>query len=389
MRGMAVATPTIGIVAGEASGDLLGAHLIQALRQHVPQARFVGIGGPRMQAAGMQVLFAMDKLAVRGYVEVLRHYLEIVGIRRQITKHFLREPPACFIGVDAPDFNLDLELRLKSAGIPTVHYVSPSIWAWRGRRIHKIKRAVTKVLTLFPFEARLYEEARIPVAYVGHPLADMLGDFPGMQAARRQLRLPAAARVVALLPGSRVSELAQMAELFVATAAKIAAAVPNALFLAPLVSRETRELFEAALYRREAASFNVTILFGHAHDAMAAADVVLAASGTATLEAALLKRPMVITYKMPRISWWIMKHRRYQPYVGLPNILAGEFVVPEFLQDDATPDNLAQAVLNLLSDATVRSRLETRFSSMLGELRQNTAQKVAAALLPMLSGGTV
>lgn len=388
MRGMAVATPTIGIVAGEASGDLLGAHLIQALREHVPQARFVGIGGPRMQAAGMQVLFPMEKLAVRGYVEVLRHYLEIVGIRRQITKHFLREPPACFIGVDAPDFNLDLELRLKSSGIPTVHYVSPSIWAWRGRRIHKIKRAVTKMLTLFPFEARLYEEARIPVAYVGHPLADMLGDFPGMQAARRQLHLPAAARVVALLPGSRVSELEQMAELFVATAAKIAAAVPNVLFLAPLVSRETRELFEAALHRREAALSNVTILFGHAHEAMAAADVVLVASGTATLEAALLKRPMVITYKMPRISWWIMKHRRYQPYVGLPNILAGEFVVPEFLQDDATPDNLAQAVLNLLSDATVRSRLETRFSGMLGELRQNTAQKVAAALLPMLSGGT-
>lgn len=385
---MAVATPTIGIVAGEASGDLLGAHLIQALREHVPQARFVGIGGPRMQAAGMQVLFPMEKLAVRGYVEVLRHYLEIVGIRRQITKHFLREPPACFIGVDAPDFNLDLELRLKSSGIPTVHYVSPSIWAWRGRRIHKIKRAVTKMLTLFPFEARLYEEARIPVAYVGHPLADMLGDFPGMQAARRQLHLPAAARVVALLPGSRVSELEQMAELFVATAAKIAAAVPNVLFLAPLVSRETRELFEAALHRREAALSNVTILFGHAHEAMAAADVVLVASGTATLEAALLKRPMVITYKMPRISWWIMKHRRYQPYVGLPNILAGEFVVPEFLQDDATPDNLAQAVLNLLSDATVRSRLETRFSGMLGELRQNTAQKVAAALLPMLSGGT-
>ena len=388
MTGMAVATPIIGIVAGEASGDLLGAHLIQTLHEHLPQARFVGIGGPRMQAAGMQILFPMEKLAVRGYVEVLRHYFEIVGIRRRITEHFLREPPACFIGVDAPDFNLDLELKLKSAGIPTVHYVSPSIWAWRGRRIHKIKRAVTKMLTLFPFEARLYEEARVPVAYVGHPLADLLGDFPGVQAARMQLHLPAAARVVALLPGSRVSELEQMADLFVGTAIAIAAAVPDVLFLAPLVSRETRELFEAALYRRGVPTLNVTILFGHAHHAMAAADVVLVASGTATLEAALLKRPMVITYKMPRISWWIMKNRGYQPYVGLPNILAGEFVVPEFLQDEATPDNLAQAVVKLLSDATIRSRLETRFSSMLGELRQNTAQKVAAALLPMLSGGT-
>ena len=387
MHGMAVATPTIGIVAGEASGDLLGAHLIQTLREHVPEARFVGIGGPKMQAAGTQILFPMKKLAVRGYVEVLRHYFEIVDIRRRITGYFLREPPAIFIGVDAPDFNLDLELKLKSAGIPTVHYVSPSIWAWRGRRIHKIKRAVTKMLTLFPFETRLYEEARVPVAYVGHPLADMLGDFPGVDAARKQLHVPAAARVVALLPGSRVSELEQMAELFVTTAIEIAAAVPDVLFLAPLVSRETRELLEAALYRRGGASLNVTILFGHAHDAMAAADVVLVASGTATLEAALLKRPMVITYKMPRMSWWIMQHQRYQPYVGLPNILAGEFVVPEFLQDEATPDNLAQAVLNLLSDEAVRGRLETRFSSMLGELRQNTAQKLAAALLPMLGFG--
>lgn len=387
MHGMTVSTPTIGIVAGEASGDLLGAHLIQTLREHVPQARFVGIGGPKMQTAGMQILFPMEKLSVRGYVEVVRHYFEIVGIRARVTECFLRQPPALFIGVDAPDFNLDLELKLKSAGIPTVHYVSPSIWAWRGRRIHKIKRAVTKMLTLFPFETRLYEEARVPVAYVGHPLADLLGDFPGRHAARKQLHVPAAARVVTLLPGSRVSELEQMAELFVATAIEIAAAVPEVLFLAPLVSRETRVLLEAALTRCGGASLNVTILFGHAHDAMAAADVVLVASGTATLEAALLKRPMVITYKMPRLSWWIMKHQRYQPYVGLPNILAGEFVVPEFLQDEATPDNLAQAVLNLLSDEAVRGRLETRFSGMLGELRQNTAQKLAAALLPMLGFG--
>jgi len=387
MGDTAAATPTVGIVAGEASGDLLGAHLIEVVRKHLPQARFVGIGGPKMQAAGMHILFRMEKLAVRGYIEVLRHYFEIVGIRRRITEHFLREPPACFIGVDAPDFNLDLELKLKSAGIPTVHYVSPSIWAWRGGRIRKIKRAVTKMLTLFPFEAPLYEQAQIPVAYVGHPLAGMLGDFPGMQAARRQLHLPTAARVIALLPGSRVSELEQMADLFVATAIEIAAAVSDVLFLVPLVSRETRELFEAAVYRHEAQSLSVTILFGHAHEAMAAADVVLVASGTATLEAALLKRPMVITYQVPRMSWWIMKHQGYQPYVGLPNILAGEFVVPEFLQDEATPGNLEQAVLNLLSDATVRSRLEIRFSSMLDELRQNTAQKLAAALLPILRGG--
>ena len=385
MADSVASAPTIGIVAGEASGDLLGAHLMCALKTHVPRARFVGIGGARMRTAGLDVLFPMEKLAVRGYVEVLRHYVEIVRIRRAIARHFLGEPPDCFIGVDAPDFNLDLEVELRRAGVPTVHYVSPTIWAWRGRRIRKIKRAVDKMLTLFPFEARLYEQAQIPVAYVGHPLADMLGDFPGMQVARKQLRLPATARIVALLPGSRMSELEQMADLFVATARKIAETVPDVMFLAPLVSRETRELFESALHRLSETPPNVTVLIGHAHEAMAAADIVLAASGTATLEAALLKRPLVITYRMSRLSWWIMYPMRYQPYAGLPNILAGEAIVPELLQERATPDNLARAVLDLMFDQTACRKLAARFSTILVELRQNTAQKVADAVLPMLN----
>ncbi|MEK6594706.1 MAG: lipid-A-disaccharide synthase [Pseudomonadota bacterium] len=384
---MARPSPVIGIVAGEASGDLLGAHLINALRRHFPGVQFVGIGGPRMESTGaMQTLFPMEKLAVRGYVEVMRHYLEIVGIRRKLATHFLRQPPALFIGVDAPDFNLDLELKLKAANIPTVHYVSPSIWAWRGGRIHKIKRAVSKMLTLFPFEAQIYEEAGIAVSYVGHPLADFLGDFPGLAASREQLRLPASAKVIALLPGSRVSELTSMADLFVDTAAQIAKSLPEALFLAPMVNRQTRDLFETAVYRRQAYDLKINILFGHAHEAMAAADVVLAASGTVTLEAALLKRPMVITYKMPWASWWIMSNLRYQPYVGLPNILAGEFIVPEFLQHEATPENLAQAVLNLLSETALRQRLEARFDVMLQALRQDTAGKAAQAILPLLDG---
>jgi lipid-A-disaccharide synthase len=374
----------IGIVAGEASGDLLGAHLIGALKPHLPGVQFVGIGGPRMRSTGMQALFPMEKLAVRGYVEVARHYLEIVGIRRRLADYFLRHPPACFIGIDAPDFNLGLERRLKKAGIRTVQYVSPQIWAWRSERLRDIARSVDKMLTVFPFETSLYEAARIPVAYVGHPLADMLGDFPGRQSAREQLRLPSSARIIALLPGSRVTEVEQMADLFVATAQEIAAVEPEVLFLAPLVSIETRALFEAALYRRGEPSLNLTILFGHAHEAMAASDVVLVCSGTATLEAALLRRPMVITYRMPRLSWWIMKRRFQQRYVGLPNILSGDCVVPELLQDDATPENLAQAVLNLLSDAAVCSRIEMRFSRLLAELRQNTTQKVVQALLPML-----
>ncbi|HET9404935.1 MAG TPA: lipid-A-disaccharide synthase [Burkholderiales bacterium] len=380
---------TIGVVAGEASGDLLGAHLMRALREHLPQARFTGIGGPRMQAVGLEALYPMEKLAVRGYVEVLRHYLEIAGIRRALAKHYLAEPPALFVGVDAPDFNLGLELKLRSAGIPTAHFVSPSIWAWRGGRIHMIKRAVSRMLSIFPFEQPLYEQAGIPVTYVGHPFAEMLAQVPDRAAAREQLRLPAAGKIIALLPGSRVSELEQMADLFIETARQIVAGLPDAQFLVPLVNRPTRELFETALYRHDASGLNLTVLFGHAHEAMAAADVVLAASGTATLEAALLGRPVVITYRMPRLSYWMMKGRGYLPYVGLPNILAGEFVVPEFLQDEATPENLSQAVLNLMFDTKVRIRLEQRFSTIAGELRQNSGERIADALLPLIRGGAV
>ena len=375
---------TIAVVAGEASGDLLGAHLIRALRARLPEAQFTGIGGPRMQSAGMTVLYPMEKLAVRGYVEVLRHYAGIQGIRRRLAARFLAHPPALFVGVDAPDFNLDLELKLKSAGIPTAHLVGPSIWAWRGERIEKIRRAVGHMLVIFPFEQEIYETAGIPVTYVGHPLAEMLAPSPDRAAAREQLRLPVGAPVIVLLPGSRLSEVGQMADTFIETARQVAAAVPDAQILVPLLNRSTRDLFETALYRREAGDLNLTVMFGHAHEAMAAADVVLAASGTATLEAALIGRPVVIAYRMPRASWWIMRNRGYQPYVGLPNILAGEFIVPEFLQDEATPENLSQAVLNLLFDGVVRARLETRFAAIARELRQDSAGRMAAALVPMV-----
>jgi lipid-A-disaccharide synthase len=380
----AAAGPLVGIVAGEPSGDLLGSALVAALRMRRPDLRFVGIGGPKMMAAGVESLFPMEKLSVRGYVEVLRHYREIIGIRRNLKKFFLRERPSVFIGVDAPDFNLDLEMALKVDGIPTVHYVSPSIWAWRGGRIRKIRKAVSRMLTVFPFEAPLYEKVGVPVSYVGHPLADMLAGAPGKNEARAELRIPANAPVVALLPGSRVSEVEQLADVFVAAAEKIAAAVEGVRLLVPLVNRQTRELFEAALYRRESGELEITLLFGHAHEAMAAADVVLLASGTATLEAALLQRPMVITYRMPRLSWWIMNNRRYQPWVGLPNILAGEFVVPELLQDAATPEALSAAVIDLLNDRDRRLAIEQRFAGMTGELRQNAAERAAEAVLPYL-----
>src|SRR5574340_1363255 len=312
----------IGIVAGEASGDLLGSHLMAALKEARPGVQFVGIGGPKMQSAGMEVLFPMEKLAVRGYVEVLRHYFEIVGIRRKLKNHFLANRPDLFIAVDAPDFNLDLELALKASGIPTVHYVSPSIWAWRGERNHKIKRAVSHMLALFPHEPKIYREAGVPVDYVGHPLADMLPDQPKRTEMRETMRIPLQAKVFAFLPGSRQSEVKHLVRTYIETAKLILQQIPDARFLVPLVSRETRGIFDQALYDCDAQQLPMTLLFGHAQDAMIAADGVLVASGTATLECALLTRPMVITYRMPALSWWLMKRKSYQPYVGLPNILS-------------------------------------------------------------------
>ena len=377
----------IGIVAGEASGDLLGSHLIAALKAARPDLKFVGIGGPRMKTAGMEILFPMEKLAVNGYVEVLRHYFEIVGIRRKLRAYFLDNRPDLFIAIDAPDFNLDLELVLKRHGIPTIHYVSPSIWAWRGERIHKIKRAVSHMLALFPHEPEIYRQAGVPVDFVGHPLADMFPMQPKRAELRENMRIPLQAMVFAFLPGSRQSEVKHHALVYIETARLILKKYPGARFLVPLASRETRRIFEQTLFDCEGQELPITMLFGHAQDAMIVADGVLVASGTATLEAALLKRPMVITYRMPALSWWLMKRKGYQPYYGLPNILCGRFVVPELMQDDATPENLAQALLNLVGDANTVAQLEKAFTELHLALRQNTAQKAAAAILPHLPNG--
>ena len=375
---------TIGIVAGEASGDQLGAHLMRALLAQRRDLRFVGIGGPKMEAAGAEILFPMEKLAVRGYIEVIRHYREIVGIRRQLRDRFLREKPALFIGVDAPDFNLDLEIALKQGGIPTVQYVGPAIWAWRRDRVHKVREAVSLLLTVFPFETEAYEKAGVPVRYVGHPLADLLAELPQMGDVRAELRVPLDAPVVALLPGSRVSELEHMAEVFIRTAVELKAEVPGVRFLVPFATRESKAIFEAALARVHPEGLELTMLIGHSLEAMAAADAVLVASGTASLEAALLKRPMVITYRMNRLSWWLLKPRAYLPHVGMPNILAGERIVPELLQDDATPQKLAQALVALMHDAPGRARLDASFDAIRSALRQNTAEKGPAAIMPLL-----
>jgi len=374
----------VGMVAGEASGDFLGAHLIAALRERVQGVSFVGIGGPKMEAQGFESWFPMEKLAVRGYVEVLRHFPEIFAIRRKLLRRLAEARPRLFIGVDAPDFNLGLERKLKRSGIPTVHYVSPSLWAWRGGRMSGIAACVDKMLVLFPFEEPLYREAGVPVAYVGHPLADLSSDSDESAAAREQLKLPAARKVIALLPGSRQSELRYMAPCFVRTAMLIAARQPSVHFLVPLVSRETRAIFEEAVYAAGASELPLTVLFGHAREAIAACDVALVASGTATLETALARKPMVITYKMASLTAWLMSRMARVPWAGLPNIIAGEFVVPEIFQEDATPENLAQAVLNSLNDPVVSRKLPERLDRMRLLLRKDTAARASEAILPWL-----
>ena len=376
----------IAMVAGEPSGDLLASHLIVALKERLPDAIFYGIGGPKMQGRGFDSWWPMEKLSVMGYWDALKHYREIAGIRRQLKKRLLDLKPDIFIGVDAPDFNLGLESALKSAGVRTIHYVSPSIWAWRGGRIKKIARAVNRVLALFPMEPPLYEKENIPVTYVGHPLADIIPMQTSKKVVREKLALPRDYPIFAMLPGSRKGELEMMADTFVQTAKIICERfLPNAIFVVPLTTRETRLLFEAAIYRQQAADIPFRLLFGHAQDALGAADVSLVASGTATLEAALIKRPMVITYKIAKFSYWLMKRMAYQPYVGLPNVLAGRYVVPEILQDEATPENLAEALIKLYEDKENAEAVEEAFTDMHWQLRQNTAEKAANAVIECLN----
>ena len=374
----------IALVAGEASGDLLAAHLIEALKQCLPDAEFFGVGGPKMQQAGCAAWWPAEALAVHGYADALRHYRRISGLRRELLHRLLKEKPDIFIGIDAPDFNLWLEQRLREAGVPTVHYVSPSVWAWRGRRIKHIARAVHHLLVLFPFEPCCYEQTDLPVTYVGHPLADLIPLEVDRQAARVRLNLPIGGPIFALLPGSRQSELRYMAATFIRVASLLQERFPHAIFLVPLVSPETRKLFDAALQRLDARGVSFNLLFGHTRDALAACDTALVASGTATLEAALLKAPMVITYRMSPVSHFLMKRMHYQSWIGLPNILAGEFIVPEFLQDEATPEKLAQALENMVSDTEARRRLTDRFTEIHRQLRQGTAEKAARAILAML-----
>jgi lipid-A-disaccharide synthase len=333
-----------------------------------------------MQAAGCETWFPLETLSVGGFVEVVKHLPEILALRRALVKRLLASRVSLFIGVDAPDFNLGVEAKLKRAGVRTMHFVSPSIWAWRRERVHKIRRAVHRILTLFPFELPLYHEANVPATFVGHPLAREVAARGTRRAAREQLKIGIAQPVFALLPGSRIAEIETHGELLLTTASVLYATRPDVRFLVPLATRATRDMFEAAIYRLGLHELPLTTLYGHATDALRAADVALVASGTATLEAALARCPHVIYYRMNPVTAFVIRHKLLLPYVGLPNILAGRFVVPELLQEDATVDNLAQAIGNLYDDTVTRRRMEGLFAGFGDSLALDTGALAAKAV---------
>ncbi len=372
----------LSMVAGEASGDLLGGLLLAALRQRWPGLQAAGIGGPRMAEQGFQAWWPHDRLAVRGYVEVLRHYRGIAAIRDALAARLLQERPDAFIGVDAPDFNLGLEARLKAAGMKTIHFVCPSFWAWRGGRVKKLAASCDHVLCLFPFEPELLHAEGVAASYVGHPLADAIPIEPPRAASRAALGLAASDTVVALLPGSRRSEIQYIAPTFLRAAARLHRERPALRFVLPLAPGLRGQV--EPLLGQHAAGVPLQLLEGQSHAALAACDVTLIASGTATLEAALFKRPMVIGYRMHPLSWQLMKATRYQPWVGLPNILCRDFVVPELLQGDCRPEALAAAVLAGLDDAAGAARIALRFTELHHLLKRDTARCATDAVAQVL-----
>jgi len=363
---------------------MLGAGLMRALRERTPQqVSFEGIGGAQMMALGCRSLFPMEQLSIIG-LEAVGKYPEINGLRNKLADHFLKNPPDLFIGIDVPDFNLVLEEKLKSAGILTMHYVSPTVWAWRGYRIHRIKRAVDRMLTLFPFEASFYRRHHVPVTFVGHPLADQIEEKYDVGALRRQLHLPSKGKVVALLPGSRLSELRRHADLFVKTALWLHKRHPDMHFIAPFVSPETRAVFEHALYRHGAWFLPLTIVANHSREAMASSDIVLLASGTATLEAALLKKPMVVTYKMSWLSYLLIRPFLHVDLYALPNILAGRALVPELMQREAVPEKLGNAVEYYLSHRDKMKSVQAALAGIHRSLRRKANACAAEAVIKLL-----
>jgi len=381
-------SPFVAMVAGEASGDLLAGLLLGGMQQRWPDLRAAGIGGPQMERHGFAAWWPNHTLSVHGYGwEVLRRYREIVGIRNQLRTRLLAQRPDIFIGVDAPDFNLDLERGLREHGIKTVHFVSPSIWAWRAERVEKIRRSVDHVLCIFPFEPELLERSGISATYVGHPLASVIPLEPDKAAARRALGLNDQDHVLAILPGSRVSEVKHLTGTFLATAKRLLKRMPHLKLVLPAIPALKAHIEKIIL--KNGLAGQVQVVDGQSHTVLAACDVTLIASGTATLEAALYKRPMVIAYRMGWVSWQIMRRKQLQPWVGLPNILSREFLVPELLQGDANPGALAEAVLAWFDDLAHRPEkiavLQQKFLAMHLSLQRDTSTLATDAIQKLLA----
>ena len=374
----------IAIVAGEASGDLLGSALIKALLERFPDAQFSGVCGPKMLALGARTIEPMETLSVGGIVEVIKHLPQLLKLRKRLIRSITAEKPDLFIGIDAPDFNIGLAQRLKKVGITTVHYVSPSIWAWRPERIKKIRKAVSHILLILPFEEKIYQQEKISATYVGHPLADLMPVFADQLQMRELLNVVAEDCIVAMLPGSRQREVRVMAEIFIKTALLLAEVNSKIIFLVPFITRETRTIFESEMWRLEAQNLNWRLLFGHSHEAMVASDAILLASGTAALEAMLAKRPVVVAYKISPLTYKMVKRKFLLPYVSLPNVIAGKFLVPEFLQDEAKPENLAQALNNFLRDKELAKQIGEVFTKQHQSLQCNAAQSAANAVAKLL-----
>ncbi len=384
----ATSTVRIGVVAGEMSGDLLGARLIKALRQRLPNVEFEGIGGPEMEALGCRSLFPMERLSVLGLTEILGRYRELRRIRRNLRRHFLANRPDLFIGIDSPGFNLGLEHALRRAGIRTMHYVSPQVWAWRSYRVRKIRKAVDRMLTLFPFEEDFYRGYSVPVEFVGHPLADEIPPHVDMNEVRQRLKFPLDHIIVGMLPGSRVSELRAHADIFVKTAMWLHNRHPEMQFVAPFVNRRTRQIFEDAIRDNSAWDLPLTRMHGHSRDAMAVSDVLLVASGTATLEALLLKRLMVVTYRVSWLSYVLIKMFSHVKRYSMPNHLAKRALVPELLQRDAVPQKLGLAIEEQLGQVEGgRATLQT-FDQIHKQLRRGASERAADAVLAMLDQRT-
>ena len=382
----------IGIIAGEASGDILAAGLIKALLIQYPDAQFEGIAGPLMIAAGCKAIYPAEKLSVMGLVEVLAHYRELSSIRKELISHFINNPPDVFIGIDAPDFNLVVEAKLKQAGIGTIHYVSPSVWAWRQYRLGKISRAVDLMLTLFPFEARFYENHNISVKYIGHTLADEIDLDIDINQARKKIQLEVKSEqsVIAVLPGSRMSEVTRLAKPFIETLLHCLHVRPNLIFILPFVNQKTRRSFEQELEqelaqaaKKEDIRSHFVLYDGCSRDVMAASDAVLLASGTAALEAMLLKKPMLVAYKLAPITYWIARRLLKVPYYSLPNLLAGDALVEEITQNEVRSEVLAPKLLSLLSNELWQSKLEV-FNDIHILLRQDADNMAAQAVIDYL-----